>query len=717
MAKLKKDNIVDPSPLNAILAPKSVAVLGASNNPAKMGSMQLMNLTYSGFTGEVFPVHPRETTICGKKVYRRVEDLPMAPDLAVLVIPPAGVPEMIEAFGRLGTRHAVIFSAGFKEVGKDGADMEADLLAVAAEYGLRFLGPNCMGIINPSLPLNLSVMPTQGLPGGLGIVSQSGTYVAQVQAWMNQRGIRIAKSISVGNEASIDMVDCLEYLGQDPETRAIGLYIECIRRPGEFLRAARRISRHKPIVAQYVGGTEAGARSGASHTGAMAGPDHIYNGLFEQAGVIRVDTIEEVFRIGHALAVQPCPAGKRFAVLTNSGGPGTAMATTLEARGMTVPEFSVGLREKLDALLPKQGSSRNPVDLTFHTDMAQFTQNLPRILLESDEIDGLLIHGIMDTGPAEVLHPMFESQLNISMEDFRKMLNVDIGPLIDIIRQNGKPFLVSSFFNREDDALCRFQDAGIPTFDSPEKAAVAMSCLHRNRLIQSRIEDEPIELPSVSEDARRLVDRAGTVGVDEFAAKAVLRAYGIDTCRERLAHTPREALDAARDLGFPVAVKGCTPVVAHKSEQGLVFLDRTGPEQVEDACRRIQKQAPGAALLVCEMLSGDREVMAGMTRSPGFPPCILFGLGGIYAEAMADAAVRLAPFGRSEALAMVRSLKSNAILGPIRGREPVDTDALADLLVRLGHLALDFPRIQEIDLNPIIICNGRSRVADALFVL
>ena len=708
---------VSPSPLNTIMAPGTIAFLGANNNPLKMGSMQLMNLLHCGFRGEVFPVHPREETVLGKKAYPRIEALPCAPDLAMLVIPPAGVPAMVEALGRLGTRHAVIISAGFKEIGKSGADLEAELLEAAARYGLRFLGPNCMGIINPHNSLNISVGPGLDEPGGLGIATQSGTYTAQILEWMRQRGVRIAKSISVGNEADIDLVDCLEYLGQDPETRAIGLYIECIRRPERFLTVARRISRHKPIVAQYVGGTESGARSGASHTGAMAGPDHIYNGLFEQAGVIRVETIEEVFRYGHALAVQPAPAGPRMAVLTNSGGPGTAMASTLDTRGLGVPEFSGPLREKIDALLPDQGSSRNPVDLTFHTDSDRLARDLPEILLASDEIDGLLIHGIVDTGWAERVHPMFNTQFDISLEDIHRMLEADLSSLVDMTARIGKPVMASTFFGRKDRALCRLQEAGIPTFDSPEKAAVAMACLYRSGRIRTRPRDVADSRPPVPEAAGEIMMRADAEGMDEFSAKAVLRAYGIDTCRERLTGSETEARAAAGELGYPVAVKGCDPTLTHKSEQGLVFLNLTDAEQVGEACRRIRSVQTDCPLLVCEMLGGDREVMAGMTRPPGFPPCVLFGLGGIYAEAMADAAVRLAPFDKSEALAMVNSLKASAILGPVRGREPVNTDALADLLVRLGHLALDFPRIQEIDLNPVIICNGIPRVADALFVL
>ena len=684
---------------------------GHDGNPATAQSVTQRILR------QILPVHPREKSVCGRKAYPDAGDLPFAPDLVMMVIPPAAVPEMLDAFGQLGTRHAVIISAGFKETGADGATLEAELLSVAKKHGMRFLGPNCMGVINPHHPLNLTAGPLQGPPGHLGIASQSGTYTAQVLGWMQARGIRISKSISIGNEASIDLVDCLEYLGQDSQTRAIGLYIECIRRADRFLEVARRISRHKPIVAQYVGGTDAGARSGASHTGAMAGPDYIYDGLFAQAGVIRVKTIEEVFRTGHTLAVQPPPRGRRIAVLTNSGGPGTAMASTLDARGMTVPELSGPVRRQLEPLLPGFASSKNPVDLTFHTDMTPLVEDFPRILLNDEQIDGLLIHGIMDTGWAEMAYPLIRSQFDITREDFRAMITADLAPLIETARQSGKPVLVSSFFGCEDHALCTFQEAGVPCFDSPEKAAAAMADLYRNHCIQTRpMDGERPEMP-VPETARGIMAGIGHHGADEFTAKALMRAYGIPTCNERLVHGMDEAVAAAADLGYPVAVKGCSPRVAHKSEQGLVHLNLADGDQVQDACRAIERALPGSPLLVCEMLCGDRELMAGMTRPEGFPPCILFGLGGIFTEAFRDASVRLAPFGPMEAHAMIQSVRSRELLSAFRGRPAADLEALADLLVRLGHLACHFPQIREIDLNPIILCNGHPRVADALLVM
>ena len=704
---------MDTHPLRTISAPASIGFVGASGNPANMGTMQLLNLLYSGYPGKVFPVHPRDREIYGLQTYERISDLPEAPEMFMLVVPTRLIPEMVADFARLGTRRGVIVTAGFKETGATGAALEARLAELAQREEIRFLGPNCMGLINTRCPLNLTAAPFKGRCGGLSLISQSGTYITQTVEYLRTRGIALNLAFSVGNEATIDLVDCLEYLGQDPDTQAIGMYIECIRRPGRFLEVARRID--KPMVAQYVGGTAAGARSGASHTGALAGPDHVYDGLLAQAGVIRVDSIEAVYQAGHTLASQPVPRGPRIAVLTNSGGPGTAMASRLDAGGMEVPELSEALQEKIQGYLPGHASVRNPVDLTFHTDMTQIAETLPRILMEAEEIDGLLIHGIMDTGWAEMSFPVFEKFFGATLEDIRRMLNVDLDTLVRLPAALGKPLLISSFFGREDNALCTFQEHGIPTFDGPEKAAAAMTLLWRwARIQRSR---RPLAAPGTLPAAATAQMAVLGETVDEFEAKQVLAACGIPTVNERRVETEDEAVAAARRIGFPVALKGCSADVLHKTEAGLVHLGLTGEDAVVTAARAVKERMPGARLLVSEMLDSRREVIAGVSRPPGFPPCVLFGMGGVMAEALEDRVVRLTPLDSGDALEMMDALRGRRVLGAWRGMPAVDREALADLLVRLGRLAASFPRLKEIDLNPILFVDGRPKVADALFVV
>lgn len=706
------------NPLQKIMDPASISITGASNNFQKMGTIQLMNLLNSGFAGEVTPIHPREKSVLGRKAYPSVSDLPCAPELAVLVVPTPLVPEMLDAFGRIGTRHAVVISAGFGETGEDGRELEREILRIARSHGIRFLGPNCLGILNTHQPLNITVAPVLSRGGGLSLASQSGTYIAQTVGYLDRNGITLGKAISVGNEADIDIVDCIEYLGDDEDTRAIGLYIEGIRDAAKFLECARKVSARKPIVAQYVGGTEAGARSGSSHTGAMAGPDFVYDGLFAQAGVIRVNTIEEVYKYGWALACQPPPRGGHIAVLTNSGGPGSGIATTLDAAGLEVPEFSPGVQEKVSRFLPGHASPRNPVDLTFHMGMENMAKNIPQVLFEAPEVDGVIIHGIMDTGFMELVYPYVKDYFPLPREDFLKSMETPhLGPLLEMPGKYGKPLVISSFFDRSDHCIRVFHEHGIPCLDSPEKAAGAMAALHRYALVRGKGLDRraPFGRGPVPAEARKIMAGVKGPAVDEFTAKRVLRAYGIPTAQEALARTGEEALGAAREMGWPVAVKACSPAVAHKTEANLVFLNIGDEAGLERACGTIL--AAGADILVARMIRGSREFMAGMSRHPGFPPCVMFGLGGIFAEAVRDFTIRLAPLSPADALEMTGSLRASALLGPFRGMGEADREALASLLVSLGNLALDFPSIKEIDLNPIIIENGRPCVADALMVV
>ncbi|MBN2282825.1 MAG: acetate--CoA ligase family protein [Deltaproteobacteria bacterium] len=709
---------MSPNPLHAIMNPSSIAVVGASNTITKMGAIQCLNLIKSGFTGEVMPVNPDEETVLGKKAYPSVLDLPHAPDIAVLVIPSRLVPEILEKFGKIGTRFAVVVTAGFKETGDAGRAREKEIVSIARRFGMRFIGPNCLGILNTHLPFNITVMPTRMSKGSLGLVSQSGTYVAQTLPYLSGRGVRLSKAISVGNEADIDIVDCLEYLGEDDDTRAIGLYIEGIRRAGRFLEVAREITKTKPVVAQYVGGTEAGARSGSSHTGAMAGPDYVYDGLFEQAGVIRVDTIEEVYTIGWALAAQPALKGPRIAVLTNSGGPGTAIANTLNRGGLDVPVFSEDVQKEVSRYLPgSHASAKNPVDLTFHVGMDAISEKIPQILFNSHDVDGIVLHGIMDTGLFTEVSPLVKDLFTFDEEEFIDMSKVNLDNLVNMPRRHGKPLLISSFFGNDDHATRTFRENGIPTFDSPEKAARAMNALYRHLLIRNRANGTPDGECPVPAEARNIIQNAKRGVLDEYRCKRVLDAYGISTTREVLVETADEAVEQARSIGFPVVLKACSTDIPHKTERGLVHLNLKSDEAVRRAYNAVKGAVPHSPILISEMVRGDREFMAGVSYHPGFPPCIMFGLGGVLTEALHDNTIRIAPLGTEDTRSMMESLAAKALLGAYRGMKPVDRESLSSLLIALGRLAIHFPEIGEIDLNPIIIADGKPKVVDALFIL
>lgn len=705
------------NPLHTIMNPSSIAIVGASNNLFKMGTIQYLNLIAGGYQGEVLPVHPKEKSVLGKKAYPSIADLPHEPELAVLVVPTGLVPEMMEDFGAIGTKHVIIISAGFRETGETGYELETRVSEIAERYGMRFLGPNCVGIINTQLPLNLTVHPVLDMNGKLAIASQSGTYVTQTLPYLHKHGIALSKAISIGNGTSIDIVDCLEYLGEDEATTAIALYIEGITRAGDFLAVAREISARKPIIVQYVGGSEAGARASSSHTGAMAGPDYVYDGLFEQAGIIRVDSIEEVYKTGWVLASQPPLNGTRIAVLTNSGGPGTGIAMTCNKYGLDVPEFSPGVRDEISPFIADHASARNPVDMTFDLNMDILANKIPRIVFSADEIDGVIIHGIIDTGFLDNIYPLVTQVLDIPEDNMVKMPETNLEPLLAMPSEYNKPLLISSFFDDDDHCVRVFRKNGVPVFDSPEKAAGAVGAMYRHYLIRQRPSEDVRAVMEVPEDVKRIIEEVDARALDEYTAKTILRAYGIPTTREAIVNTEDDACEQARVIGYPVALKICSPHIMHKTELGLVHLDIENEEMLKQAFMAIRDAEPTAPVLVSEMLNGDREFMAGMSYFPGFPPCIMFGLGGVFTEALKDNTIRLAPLSHAEAVTMIDSISSHILLGSYRGMKPVDKDALASLLVTLGHLSLYFPQIREIDLNPIIIEDGQPKVADALFVM
>lgn len=393
------------NPLHLLMNPQSIAVAGANNNPSKMGTIQALNIVKGGYGGRFYPIHPVEKTVLGCPAYATPEVLPEAPDLAILIVPIRAVASLLEGFGKIGTKRAIVITAGFKETGAAGRDMEKKINEIADRYQMRFVGPNCMGVINSGISLNTTVLATSREPGLLGFASQSGTFLSQTLPYLNKRGIRFSKAISLGNEANINIVDALEYLGEDEQTKAIILYIEGIREGRRFLDVARNITPHKPIAALYVGGSASGARAGLSHTGAMAGPDFLYNGIFKQAGIIRVNTIEDLYYHGWTLATQPPMRGKRVGVMTNSGGPSTTISYTCDAVGLEVPRFSDGLQNEIRKHIEPHASASNPVDMTFDLSMNKLALTLPEMVMKSGEVDAVVLHGTMMTGYLKEVYP------------------------------------------------------------------------------------------------------------------------------------------------------------------------------------------------------------------------------------------------------------------------------------------------------------------------
>ena len=465
-------------PLHRIFHPRSIAVFGASNKPTTMGTYQLLNILSSGYQGKVYPVHPKLSEVQGLKAYPSARELPEAPDLALITIPRDAVLEVFKDLGERGCQRAIVISGGFKEVGEEGREKEQELVKIARSYGIRFVGPNCIGIINPWLPLNTTMYPYKQNPGYIGLASHSGTYVTQVLPWLEKSGIGYARAVSLGNEADLNIVDAIEYYGEDEQVKSIALYIEGIRRPKEFLKVAKRVSRKKPIVALYVGGTRAGARSGVSHTGALSGSDEIYQGVFNQCRIIRAPDVASLYEWAFALATQPPLKGKRIAICTHSGGPATSLADACERAGFEVREFSPKLQKRIRQLIPATGSARNPVDMTFSVNLDALYFQLPELILSSGEVDGLILHGI--EGESYYTHFVQAShgRLKIPVEELSGYLRGILKKLAQLPARFSKPIVSSSFMGREDSAVALVQDLGIPCYPSPERAVLAMKALY-----------------------------------------------------------------------------------------------------------------------------------------------------------------------------------------------------------------------------------------------
>ena len=481
---------ISESPLYRIANPRSIAFFGASKNVSAMGTSILASLQAQGFEGAVYPVHPRDDRILGWTAYGDVRNLPETPDLAVMVLPTTVVPEMLDACGQKGIRQVIIVSGGFQEVGVDGAALQQRLMAVAQSHGIRLIGPNCLGVANPHHRLNTTFLPNNGRPGFVGMASQSGSFITQMFSYLDGYGMGFSTGFSVGNEADIDLVDSLEYLGACPHTRVIALYVETIRRGRQFIDTARAIVPHKPIVAYYVGGSDAGKAAGLSHTGALAGPDRLYDGVFRQSGIIRARSMEELFDFCLVLGTCPPPQGNRMIIQTHSGGPGAVAADACSRNDLAVNPLSPDTLEALAPYVPRTGSANNPVDLTFSKNPMDFFSSIPEILLADPSADGLLVYFLIpDSAMRRAMGQMGIPAEQIEGE-VRKIIHAQCQSIIDLQQQSPKPIVGFSFMDRSDRFIRRMKEVGFPILESPTRAARAMAALvtytrYREKLAKS----------------------------------------------------------------------------------------------------------------------------------------------------------------------------------------------------------------------------------------
>ncbi len=676
--------------LDAIFRPRSIAVVGASRRSGSIGHEILHNLIQHEYQGVVFPVHPTARVVHSIKAYPTVLDIPDPVDMAIVVVPYRHVLEVAEQCGEKGVRGLVVITAGFREVGGEGVQREEALLEIVRRYGMQLVGPNCMGVINtdPEVSMNATFAPTFPPAGPIALVSQSGALGVTILDHAKELGLGISMFVSVGNKADVSTNRLIEYWAEDSATRVILMYNESFGDPRRFTGLARRVTRDKPILAVKAGRTRTGARAASSHTGALAGTDVAVDALFEQCGVMRATTLEELFDFAMAFSNQPVPRGNRVAIITNAGGPGILTADACESLGLEIAPLTDETRSRLRAEVAEEASVQNPVDLIASADADVYRLALD-IVLDDPTVDAAI---------AIFVPPIQIDAVAVA---------TGIGEIVD---GHGDKTVLGCLMGKKGVHLgmSELKRHNVPAYMFPESAARALAAMDRYR----RWRDKPAgEVAEFDVDVERvasvldLVTAEGRERLEPDEVEAVLAAYGIPFAATRRAGSVDEAVAAAEEMGYPVALKVEARLVVHKTDVGGVRLGLDSTAAVRQAYAEIVDSV-GAdrveAVRVQPMIAGGREVAIGMTNDRLFGPLIMFGLGGIYVEALNDVAFRIAPVSDAEAREMIGAIRAYPLLAGVRGEPPIAFDAVREVIQRVSQLVLDHPRIVEMDVNPFL---------------
>jgi acetyl coenzyme A synthetase (ADP forming)-like protein len=686
--------------LRPFFQPGSVAVIGASRNPESIGGRILSALVAGGFRGAIYPINPKTVSLGSLVAYPSIRDLPQSVDLAIIAVPRDLVPGVIDDCAARGVRAVVVITAGFAETGGDGIALQQKLVDKIRGFGMRMVGPNCLGLMNadPAVRLNASFSPIFPAVGRIAFSSQSGALGLAVLALARERHMGISNFVSVGNKADVSGNDLLQYWEEDKQTDVILLYLESFGNPRRFARIAKRVSRSKPIVAVKAGRTGAGSRAAGSHTAALAGSDVAVESLFHQTGVIRAETLEELFDLATALSSQPLPGGRRVAILTNAGGLGILCADSCEANGLKVRELGVETKALLRQFLPATASVMNPVDMIASASAEHFRKAV-EILLASAEVDALIVLYI-DVALADA--GSIAGGISAGVSEARGA------------GHGGKPVLTCVMATDAAGKPMAANGEQVPNFAFPESPARVLSKLAdyaewRNQpdgLVPEFDDIDPQLARSVCRDS---LSRQGAGWLDAEETRRVLKALGLPLPAGGLARSTEEATQVAQQIGFPVAVKLASREIVHKTEFGGVKLNLGDKAAVRDACAEIEarlasenKSAALDGFLVQPMISSGVELMIGVTEDPSFGPLIAFGLGGIHVEILRDVCFRVAPLTDRDASEMVRGIRGYGLLKGYRGYPRADIEAVEELLLRVSRLVEEVPGIAELDLNPVM---------------
>ncbi len=700
-SELKKvDRQIDP--LDNFFSPKSIAVVGASTKPGKIGHELVKNVSQYEYKGKIFPVNPKAETILGLKCYSSISEIPEKIDLAIYAAPSNILPKLVEEAGKKGVKNAIIVSGGFKEMGETTASYEEELVSVATKYDMRIIGPNCIGVFDSETRLDTFFYPydrmKRPIAGGISFMTQSGTFGLTFLEWATNSKTGIRRLVSLGNRCDVDEVDVIRYLGNDPLTKVIAVHLESISDGKKLVEVVKEVSGNKPIVVLKAVRTEEGSKAAKSHTGAIAGSYQVCISIFKQIGMIVAESFEELFDISKAIEKQTCAKGKNVTIVTNGAGPSVAAADLCHELGLIIGDYSINTLDKLRSSLPPYAVIGKYVDLTGSATSEDYMKTF-EIISEDPNIDAIL--------------------------NFVVFLNPTISPdVVEVIlgaQRQGKPIV--NWATGGDYAsrlILKLEEGGMPIYPTAERAVRAVHGLIKaGQLEKSK---PPGKILAKKDEVEKIFKKAVVEGRDmltEIESKDVLRAYGIRTTTEYVARTVSEAVTCASKLGYPVVLKVISPDITHKSDVGGVVTNLKNAEEVGEAFNEIMKNVKTSVptvniegVLVQNQIPSGVEVIIGSTIDRDFGPIIAFGAGGIFVEVFRDLAFGLAPISEKEALNMISKTKASKLLEGFRGQPPADLNKLANLIMRVSFLSYDLP-IVEMDLNPVIALADDCVVADA----
>ncbi len=681
--------------LDGFFKPASVAVIGASRTPGSLGKMFIESLLKYEFTGKIYPVNPKADVIDGLKCYPSVDALPDGTDMAVILVRKELAPGALEQCGEKGIKNVIVITAGFKEVGGEGIEREKKLIEIADRYRMQIVGPNCMGIINSDekYSLNASFSPTAPERGGVAFISQSGALAVSILDFARDMHLGFSIFVSMGNKANLTDIDFVEYVAEDEATKVITMYQESVDNGAEFMDKIRRITKKKPVVVLKAGKTSAGQKAASSHTGALASSDNATQAMFDQSGILRVDTMQELCETALAFSTQPVPANDNICVITNSGGPGILATDAITKYGLQMAEISGETEKKFREIIPEDGSAHNPIDMLAAGDHNMYASCV-EIALQDDNIGAVLVIIVrppVDTTPKKIIE--------------------HIGGVIKKYPQ--KPvFLAVMTRHDEESGKDLAAEYSLPVFNFPEAAAKAIADMRRFVKWQNKPLGNVVTYEVDRDKVANIIKNAQEAEREHLTdaeVREVLTAYGFPMPRFAVSGSAAEAVAFQKELGSPVVLKIESPDILHKSDIGGVKVNLHSEEEITAAYEEIMQNALKVTtaeriegIMVQEMVSGGREVALGTVKDPNYGPMIMFGLGGIFIEIFKDVVFRVAPITDAEADEMMESIKGYPILKGARGEKPVDFAKLREIMLRLSQLLTDFPQIMEMDVNPLL---------------